>query len=197
LAAVDLSAAVHGTGPSSNRTISGGMSFENVFMLNGVQISDNVRNTPFSLFIEDAIQEVTTTTSGVSAEWGRFGGGVVNPITNPGGTSVAGSFRTTLTDDNWRSVSPFGEPKAAKVVPTYEFTVGGPILRDRTWYFGAGRLVDSLSTRTLGFTSIPYEFDDNEKRVEGKVTQAVTHGQQVNFTFSKINRNVQNNAFPN
>src|SRR5438552_3391534 len=106
LAAVDLSPAVHGTGPSGNRTISGGMSFENVFMMNGVQISDNVRNTPFNLFIEDAIQEITTTTSGVSAEWGRFGGGVVNAITKSGGHTFAGSFRTTLKHDNWHWVSP-------------------------------------------------------------------------------------------
>src|SRR5262245_26941566 len=96
LAAVDLSPAVHGTGPSGNRTISGAMSFENVFMLNGVQVTDNIRNTPFNLFIEDAIQEVTTATSGISAEYGRFGGGIVNAITKSGGNTFGGSFRTTL-----------------------------------------------------------------------------------------------------
>ena len=59
LAAVNLSPAVHGTGPSSNTTINGAMSFDNIFMLNGVQVQDNLRGTPFNLFIEDGIQEIT------------------------------------------------------------------------------------------------------------------------------------------
>jgi outer membrane receptor protein involved in Fe transport len=196
LAAVDLSPAVHSTGPSGNRSISGAMSFENVFMLNGVQVSDNIRNTPFNLFIEDAIQEVTTATSGVSAEYGRFGGGVVNAITKSGTNSYAGSFRTTLTNDSWRSTTPFGESKTDKTIPLYEFTAGGPILRDRTWFFGAGRLIDNLQTRTTGFSNLPYEFGDNEKRFEGKVTQSIVAGQTINVAYTDIRRDQTNNAFP-
>src|SRR5438105_13994226 len=132
-------------------------------MLNVVRIQDNIRATPFNLFVEDAIQEITVTTSGISAEYGQFGGGIVNGLTKSGGNLFSGSFRTTLNDDNWHSTSPFGETKTAKVVPTYEFTVGGPIMKDRTWFFGDGRFVDDLRSRTLGFTSIPYQFEDNEK----------------------------------
>jgi outer membrane receptor protein involved in Fe transport len=197
LAAVDLSPAVHATGPSGNRTISGAMSFENVFLVNGVQVTDNVRNTPFNLFIEDAIQEVTTTTSGISAEYGRFNGGVVNAITKSGGNTFAGSFRTTFTNDNWRTTTPFGEPKTSKVVPAYEFTGGGPILKDRTWYFGAGRLKNDSITRTLAFTNIPFENGDNEKRFEGKVTQSLGAGHSVNVAYTNIKRDQTNNAFPN
>ena len=41
-------------------------------MVNGVVVQDNLRATPFDLFIEDALQETTTTTAAVSAEYGRF-----------------------------------------------------------------------------------------------------------------------------
>jgi carboxypeptidase family protein len=197
LAAVNLSPAVHGTGPSSNYTINGAMSFDNVFMLNGVQVQDNLRGTPFNLFIEDAIQETTITTSGVSAEYGRFGGGIVNAITKSGGNTFSGSFRDTLTNDTWRSTSPFGEPKTDKVVPAYEFTGGGPIVKDRTWFFGAGRLIDNQTTRTMGFTSLPYVFDDNEKRFESKITQSLGAGHSVNVAYTNIRRDQKNNAFPN
>ena len=70
-------------------TIPGAMSFENLFMLNGVQIQDNLRGTPFALFIEDAIQETTVSTSGISAEYGRFTGGVVNAIRGRAATASA------------------------------------------------------------------------------------------------------------
>ena len=88
LSAVNLSPAAHATGPNNAITIGGAMSADNLFMLDGVQIQDNLRGTPFSLFIEDAIQETTVSTSGISAEYGRFTGGVVNAITRSGGDRV-------------------------------------------------------------------------------------------------------------
>jgi hypothetical protein len=197
LAAVDLSAGVHSTGFQQAPMISGGMSTENVFMLNGAQITENIRNAPLSLFIEDAIQEVTTTTSGISAEYGRFTGGIVNAITKSGGNRFNGSFRTTLTNDNWRSASPFGEPKTAQVVPTYEFTAGGPIVRDRTWYFGAGRVFDRTVTSTVGAPALPYESGDNEKRFETKLTQLLGAGQTVTVAYTNVERHLTNAAFPN
>ena len=59
LSAVDLAPSVHATGPDGALSIAGAMSFESLFMVNGVQIQDNLRGTPFNLFIEDAIQETT------------------------------------------------------------------------------------------------------------------------------------------
>ena len=49
--------------------------------------SRQLRGTPFNLFIEDAIQETTVATSGISAEYGRFTGGVVNAITSRAATA--------------------------------------------------------------------------------------------------------------
>jgi hypothetical protein len=196
-AAVDLTAGVHSTGFQQAPMISGGLSTENVFMLNGAQITENVRNAPLPLYIEDAVQEVTTTTSGISAEYGRFTGGIVNAITKSGGNQLAGSFRTTLTNDSWRSASPFGEPKTSQTVPTYEFTVGGPIVRDRTWYFGAGRLFDNAFTKTLAVTSLPYESQDDEQRFEAKLTQSLGAGQTVTVAYTNVDHHVTNAAFPN
>lgn len=72
-AAVDLSPGVSqsmqdGLGVS----ISGAQSWDNLYTLNGVVLNENLRGQPFNLYIEDAIQETTTTVGGVSAEYGRF-----------------------------------------------------------------------------------------------------------------------------
>ena len=56
------------TGLGNAFTISGGPTFDNLFTVDGAVIIDNVRATPNNLFIEDAIQETTTTVSSVSAE---------------------------------------------------------------------------------------------------------------------------------
>ena len=103
------------TGTSGNDgsfTIAGGMSFDSVFLLNGVAITENVRGQPFTLFIEDAIQETTVSTSGISAEYGRFGGGLVNAITKSGGNQFSGSYRLGLNNDDWRAITPFHETQA-------------------------------------------------------------------------------------
>jgi len=42
-----------------------------------------------------------------------------------------------------------GEPKADATVPTHEFTIGGPIVRNKTWFFGAGRFRDQTTAREM------------------------------------------------
>ena len=73
------------TGPSDagipESSISGGISSENLVLVNGVVAQDNVRRSALPVYIEDSLQETTITTSGVSAEFGRFSGGVINAIT--------------------------------------------------------------------------------------------------------------------
>ena len=68
------------TGPSTSGvpelSISGGISSENLVLVNGVVAQDNVRRSALPVYIEDSLQETTITTSGVSAEFGRFSGGV-------------------------------------------------------------------------------------------------------------------------
>jgi len=193
---VTLAPGVHATGPRNNFSINGAMTFENSFMINGVQIQDNLRGEPFDLFIEDAIQQTTVATSGISAEYGRFTGGVVNAITKSGGNDLSGSFRTTFNNDDWRTISPFGEPKSNHTVPTYEFTVGGPIARNRTWFFGAGRAFDSTKAQETGTTGVDYELSDNERRLEGKVTQRLSTGHNLQVAYTDIREELVNDTWP-
>jgi Carboxypeptidase regulatory-like domain len=86
------------TGPTNTNTgnqqiaISGAITSENLILVNGVVAQDNVRRSSLPLFIEDALQETTISTAGVSAEFGRFAGGVVNAITKSGATHSTARF---------------------------------------------------------------------------------------------------------
>ena len=77
-----------------------------MFLMDGVDMNDNVFGQPNNLFIEDAIQEQQVLTSGISAEYGRFAGGVVNVITQSGGNLFSGAFRSNFTNPAWSVETP-------------------------------------------------------------------------------------------
>jgi hypothetical protein len=87
--------------------ISGGFGYDNVFMVDGVDINDTINGTANTLYIEDAIQEATILTNGIPAEYGRFTGGVVNLVTRSGGNSFSGSIRENLSNPAWIKETPF------------------------------------------------------------------------------------------
>jgi carboxypeptidase family protein len=205
-AAVLQAPAVHATGPNGAYSIAGSTSFESLFMVNGVAITENLRGTPYTLYIEDAVQETTVAVGGVSAEYGRFSGGVVNLITKSGGNIFSGSFRDSMNNDKWRTLTPFEtsaiaadpahkELRVDKTVPAYEYTFGGPVVKDRLWFFTAGRLQNQSQGRTLNFTNIPYTYNDKTQRYEGKGTYTIASGHRVQANFLKIRETEENYTF--
>jgi outer membrane receptor protein involved in Fe transport len=192
LSYVNLAPGVHNTGPDGNISIAGAMSFENLFLVNGAVITDNIRSEPMTLFIEDAIQEVTIATSGISAEFGRFTGGVINAVTKSGGNMFSGSFRTEFNNDDWRTTSPFGEPKVDSLNPVHSFTFGGPIRRDKIWFFGAGRFEDRETGEQTAVTTVPYTQSFQEERYEGKVTVALPRNQRLWGNYLHVNQRGEN-----
>jgi outer membrane receptor protein involved in Fe transport len=140
---VQLAPGVTTNGPGNAAVVGGGFAFDSLYLVNGAVTNENVRGQTDNLFIEDAIQETTVLNGAVSAEFGRFTGGVVSAITKSGGNEFSGSFRDSLTNPSWTSPTDFGEAKASSTLDeTYEATLGGRIVRDRLWFFGAGRYVE-------------------------------------------------------
>ena len=178
--------------PNGGYSIAGAMSYESLFAVNGVVITENLRGQPFTLYIEDALQETTVATSGVSAEFGRFGGGLVNAITKSGSDTFSGSYRQSFNNDDWRATSPFNEAKLDRVVPTYEYTFGGPIARRQLWFFNAGRFQEQQSSFNTAATSIPYMRTNDEKRYEIKGTYSPMSGHTGRVAYSKIDQQVDN-----
>src|SRR5438309_1683932 len=129
------------TGPNNQIVIHGAQSFDNLYLVNGVVVNENVRGQPQAAVIEDAIQETTLLTGGVSAEFGRFTGGVVSTITKSGGNDFSGSLRDNLTNPSWTKKSDFAAQVANldELNHQYEGTLGGRMIRDRLWFFTAGR----------------------------------------------------------
>jgi outer membrane receptor for ferrienterochelin and colicin len=194
--AVLLAPGVAGNGPSGNIMVAGALSFESQYLVNGVVINENLRGQALNLFIEDAIQETKVSTGAISAEYGRFGGGVVNMITKSGGNTFSGSFRTTFDNDAWRSLTPYPTDQTVDAItPTYEMTAGGPIVKDKLWYFGAGRFTKPEKGLTLAVTGGNYTTSTDERRYEGKMTYALNPKNNAKFGYTKRTTEVTNNRF--
>lgn len=171
----ELAPGLTDNGPNAGQiTIGGAFAYDNVFLMNGVDINDNLFGNNNNLFIEDAVEETQILTSGISAEYGRFSGGVVNIVTKRGGDLFSGSYRQNLNNLSWTDETPFEtRQRPDKYVNTYEGTFGGPIVRSRLWFFSAGRLADTDTARTFNESGASYTQGQDNKRYELKGTGTV------------------------
>lgn len=196
LAAALLAPGTNNNGPSNNMTINGAPSFQNLFVVDGVIAQDNLRNTPATLYIEDAIQETGTTTASISAEYGRFGGGIVNAVTKSGGNSFSGSYRSTFNNDSWTALTPFpNDRRTDKLDIIHEMTLGGPILKDKLWFFASGRHRDQKSTAQTRGTNITYDTGDKESRGQLKLTYSPNAKHTVRVSGLEARRTNKNSSF--
>ncbi|HEV7766948.1 MAG TPA: TonB-dependent receptor [Thermoanaerobaculia bacterium] len=167
-------------------------------MVNGANVQENLRGQSRPLFIEDAIQETTVITGSVSAEYGRFTGGVVSSITKSGGNEFSGSFRDSFDNPTWTAQSAAKENRATlpdTINQTYEATLGGRIIRDRMWFFGAARNADtSTSASSINVIGDPITSVNENTRYEVKLTGQITSkhsvvGNYLDNPFSSSNNN--------
>lgn len=127
------------------------------FLLDGTDINSVYNKTPGSvagvLLGVEAVLEFQVLTNSYSAEFGRSAGGVVNAVTRSGSNQVQGSAFEFLRNSSLDARNYF-DPAAEKI-PAFKrnqfgAAVGGPIRRDKTFFFGA---YESLIER-LGITGV-------------------------------------------
>src|SRR3954469_332019 len=142
-----------GSAGQQNPSISGGSGLENQYVIDGVNVTNqgygalgsysiifgSLGNaTPF-----DFVKEVQVKTGGYEAEFGQSTGGVVNVVTKSGSNAFRGSMfgyaQPTKTEGNWtQTTSPNGTINIASThVQDAGVEVGGPIWKDRVFFFGA------------------------------------------------------------
>ena len=182
--------------------INGSFAFDNVFLIDGVDINDNLFGDADNLFIEDAVEEVQVLTSGISAEYGRFSGGVINVVTKSGGNQFSGSFRANLYKPDWTERTPFekenGNERTGDIADnaSYETTVGGPVLQDRVWFFYANRRARRSADATLPVSGIAYINSNKNDRNQIKFTGTVAPGHTLEGSYLRNSTTQAGPTFP-
>jgi hypothetical protein len=168
-------------------SVGGGFGYDNVFLVDGVDINDNVFGSPDNLYIEEAMEETQVLTSGIPAEFGRFAGGAVNVVSKKGGNRLSGSLRTDLADSSWRSATPFekeeGIDAESRLSKVYQGTLGGPAVKDRLWFFGAMRRERSSYPTQLDRTALPYVSTLEDERYSLKATGKIADGHTIESSY--------------
>jgi outer membrane receptor protein involved in Fe transport len=148
-------------------SINGARPEQNNFLLDGTDINNVYNKTPGSaagvLLGVDAVLEFQVLTNAYSAEFGRSAGGVINAVTRSGTNTIHGSvfeFHRNSALDARNFFDPPSQPKPDFYRNQFGASGGGPIARDRTFFFGAYEgLIERLGV--TGLTAVP---DDNARR---------------------------------
>jgi hypothetical protein len=143
---LDLALITPGALPAANGTQGGGFnvagarSQSNIFLLDGVSNVDTQVNSALGNFrITDAVQEFSVQTSVATAEFGRGTGGQVSIVTKSGSNQFHGSAFEYFRNSNMDAADFFTNKLKGKKNPLhrnqYGATFGGPIWRDKTFFF--------------------------------------------------------------
>ncbi len=148
-------------------SINGARPEQNNFLLDGTDINNVYNKTPGSaagvLLGVEAVLEFQVLTNAYSAEFGRSAGGVINAVTRSGSNRVHGSAFGFMRDsalDARNFFDPRDKPKPEFTRQQFGAVLGGPVQKDRTFFFVA---YEGLRER-LGVTGLTAVPDDNARR---------------------------------
>lgn len=117
---------VHGHNPEYNQ-----------YLFDGVSGKEASHQTNIFAPSVDAIQEIKVETANYSAEFGSEAGGQVNVVTKSGTNQIHGVLFEFLRNDKLDARDSFADRKAELRRNTFGGTAGGPIRRDKTFFFGS------------------------------------------------------------
>ncbi|HVE66499.1 MAG TPA: TonB-dependent receptor [Thermoanaerobaculia bacterium] len=137
-------------GSGGNPSVFGSNLGQSSYLIDGLNTTDPVTHTFTSNFTFDSIQEIAIQTSGFEAEYGKAIGGIINVITQSGGNEFHGTLdgrhrSEKLTEEGEETRDfPAGTETLRYDRDRQDFqnfspsaTLGGPLLRDRIWFFGS------------------------------------------------------------
>jgi len=140
-----------GAAGGSNPQVMGSNLGQNQWRMDGLNTTDPVTHTFSTNFVFDAIQEISLQTAGYEAEYGKGTGGIVNVITKSGGNNFSGSVDARLSNQHMQQQghkhqeapdpTALANDNRLQVFKNWgpQATIGGPIQRDKIWFFVSGQ----------------------------------------------------------
>jgi hypothetical protein len=125
-----------GAAPTSGLNFGGQRALANLVNVDGADTVDASVNGIRSTVSQEAVQEFQIINNSYAAEYGRASGGVVNIITRSGSNAFHGTAFGFLRNRNFQATNPFSNvPNPAYTRVQAGFTLGGPIKKDKTFFF--------------------------------------------------------------
>src|SRR5215471_12068485 len=142
-------------------SVNGGRGRSNNFSVNGGDANDQFANLPVIQPTPDSIEEFRVLTNTFDAEYGRNSGAVVNVVTKSGTNNLHGNVYEFFRNKVLNSPGAFDTEKPDFKQNQFGGTLGGPIKKDRTFFFGSyegRRIRQGISSDAI---SVPTELERN------------------------------------
>ncbi len=128
-----------------NLSAHGGSTMDNAVLLDGVNLIDAATGVQAAgvNFGLDIMEEISVQASGLTAEYGSVRGAVINVVSKSGGNRFSGTASFYLNQEKLKSDNTKGTPlEGSKSGNKIEYepiiTLGGPIIKDKLWFFMNG-----------------------------------------------------------
>jgi outer membrane receptor protein involved in Fe transport len=191
-------------------SIDGASAGENRYIIDGIETTNLQSGTSGKNVIADFVEEVQVKSSGYTAEFGGATGGVINVITKSGtndfhgnallnfeGSSLTGnnrpSLRTNLTNSLAAEYVTYPKDDRTRLEPG--FAVGGPIFRNKAWFFGAYQPAITETTRDVTTASSVNASANAASSTQKTQVQYVTANQTAQWTDKLRTRVAFNNSW--
>ena len=170
------------------QTVHGSSPRDNLFNIDGASMNDTAVGYISTEIPIDMIEEVQVTTGGISAEFGLSMGGVFNFVTKSGGNDFSGTVNGYYQGEEleWSNLTAELEeqlPAATSTVRNQEYggTLGGPLVRDRAWFFGNLRRLE-VEQQEPFLPTQPFETNQTHSFV--KLTTQITANTRFSGSFT-------------
>lgn len=163
--------------PGANPNVRGALSGNNVFLFDGVDTTDTTTGT-FGRTQQRGNQEIAINTGGYSAEYGRASGAIVSVVTKSGtndfprlGEADLQQRRVERRQQGLNEVTGVvtNRNKYDEVQYRYSGTLGGPVIKDNLWFFGAYEYAPTTTPETQTvITNEGLPADDEDPALAGQ-----------------------------
>ena len=166
----DIAKVAPGTNPEGRGggiMVDGASGSENRYIVDGLDTTSLRTGLSAASVVNDFVDQVQVKSSGYNAEFRATTGGVISAITRSGTNRFSGEFGTYYTNNDWRGdirpsirLNPSNQTLSQYIITPRDegstleptFTLGGPILKDKMWFFAGYVPQLQQSERTVTFT---------------------------------------------
>jgi len=145
----------NGLGQNNGISVNGARGTANNYLLDGGDNNDPQLNTAALIPNPDSLEEFSVQTNNFSAEYGRNSGAIINAVTKSGTNQFHGSAYEFLRNDVLDARSFFALEKGKLRRNQFGGSGGGPVIRDRTFFFGSYEGLRERSGATFSGLTVP------------------------------------------
>lgn len=138
--------------PGQGLSIGSQRNFSNNFIVDGLSANDDAAGLSGITYSVDAVEQFQVVTSGGQAELGRALGGYVNVVTRSGTNNLHGDLYGYFRDDALNAANALTGVTLPMNQKQYGASLGGPAVRNRTFYFAN---VERRDLEQTGVVTVP------------------------------------------